>query len=106
MAAASGSTKLCILLLNRGADVNAEGSDGKTLLHLAVASGCPVLCTLAKAPDGQSPLHRAVASGDTNLCTFFLNRGADVNLQRSDGKTPLHLAATSGSTKLCTLLLN
>jgi hypothetical protein len=54
----------CALILQRL--INARDKDGKTLMHVAAASG------------------------DHRTCMFLQNNGSDVNAQDKDGKAPLH----------------
>jgi len=60
-----GDTNIAELLLSRGADVNAKGSDG------------------------QRPLHFAARQGQPHAVEWLLRHGAEVNARDGKGKTPL-----------------
>ena len=74
-AAESGGPLEVEALLNSGAEVNVQGGDGLTPLHLAA--------------------HRPPSQGDTPaiICEFLIVAGAEVNTQAASGDTPLHRAA-------------
>ena len=46
----------------------------------------------ASDPDGATPLHRAVNDDHFYMVRYLIDKGADVNAQRSDGFRPIHLA--------------
>ena len=66
-AARSGHEKICEMLLDHGAHVNALTRSGAA-----------------------TALHRAAYQGHEEVTHMLLKRGADVTLQDSDGKTALH----------------
>jgi hypothetical protein len=68
------------LLLEHGADVNAQSQDG------------------------WSPLHRASSYGALEVVRLLLEHGADVEAKKDDGKTALQLAAEKGHDKVVELL--
>ena len=63
----SGHEEVCLLLLEQGADVNAQTKSGKV-----------------------SSLHRAAYSGHVSVVNLLIKYGADPRLCDSDGKIPLH----------------
>jgi cytochrome c len=71
------------LLLERGADPNAESSVGSV----------------------GTPLHAAASKGDVESVTMLLQRGADPNLVTSDGTAPLHHAAKGGHLEIAQMLI-
>ncbi|WDK16644.1 hypothetical protein CGRA01v4_07927 [Colletotrichum graminicola] len=101
------STSLLWLLLESGADVNAQagGDYGQTPLHLAASAGrgSVVWLLLENGADprrldsrNRTPLHCAAASGDVEVCRMLLRKDGDYLVHAADqhGKTPLHVAAT------------
>lgn len=91
-AAESGGPQEVEALLNSGAEVNVQGGDGLTPLHLAA--------------------HRPPSQGDTPaiICEFLIIAGAEVNVQAASGDTPLHRAAgfdrSEPNTAVIEVLLN
>lgn len=74
--------RVCNLLVEYGADINAIDNFDKT------------------------PLHKAVAAGKVCITDLLLNHGAYVNVQDKNQKmTPLHIATSTVNLKLCNLLL-
>lgn len=69
-ASRSGHEEVCQLLLEQGADVNAQTKSGKV-----------------------SSLHRAAYSGHMSVVNLLIKYGADLRLCDSDGQIPLHKAA-------------
>jgi ankyrin repeat protein/predicted Ser/Thr protein kinase len=82
IAAARGNLQMVEMLLNSGAEVNAQDRSGTTALSAAV--------------DG----------GHDEVVPQLLAQGADVNRARTTGVTPLMIAAARGKQELVELLLN
>jgi len=109
-------TEIAILLLDKGADVNAQDNDGETPLHIASFKGYIEIAELlldrgadVNARDGWSqsgrtPLHFAAWGGNSEIAKLLLDKGADINAKRWDGFTPLRWADTIGHNKFVDLL--
>ena len=94
-AASRGYGSIVQLLLDQGADVEANAEAGGT--------------------DGDTPLHRAAHGGHAAIVELLLDAGARVNvrtfasyspLHNADGDTPLHLAAQGRHLAIVRLLLD
>ena len=108
------------LLLEHGADVNAQNNDYSTPLHLATSPsgvGNPEIMKLllehganVNAVDGtqSTPLHLA-SSRTFSQCLervrVLIEHGADINAQDHVHWTSLHLASSLGKTKIMQILL-
>ena len=92
-AAFNGWLKVAAYMLDHGADVNATAPDIRWTKALADAG--PV-----------TPLMAAVAAGNKAMTQFLIDRGAEVNFNKSKSKdTPLHLAAQEGFQAVVAVLL-
>ena len=76
------SIELVQILLDKGADVNAQNNSKQT------------------------PLHIACKCESIELVQILLNKGADVNVQNNSKQTPLHIACESDSIELVHILLD
>ncbi len=85
MAVARGSVEIAKLLIEAGADVEAE--------------------TVAPSQKKAHPLHTAAYSNRAPVAALLIERGAKVDARDSQGSTPLMIAASSGNTKVAELLL-
>lgn len=120
-AAFFGHWKVCDLLINQGADVNAPVDQTmETPLHNALAkAGRPYYFYVVKLlvekganvhaktmagletgafmrdvrTKGETPLHRAAAYADARTIQFLLDHGADKEAQDAHGNTPLTWAS-------------
>ncbi len=102
-AAASGNLEIALLLLDRGANVNAaRGGDGQTPLHVAASNGREEMIRLllargaeisATTKEGFTPLHEAATHQRVAVAALLLDAGADVNAAGKAGITPLGVIA-------------
>jgi hypothetical protein len=96
------------VLLDRGANANAENDEGKTPLHLVSQGdydsqehGVSIARLLlqrgvdihAQDKDHDTPLHSAAFSGMLEIAGVLLDHGANVNAENKQGRTPLQQVA-------------
>jgi ankyrin repeat protein len=122
-----GQLETMKLLLDKGADVNAKGASGNTLLHCASLRGRLDEVKLllkgayradlnAKNKNGWTPLHRAALRGQVKVAEYLLNFKdeddnnpevlVDINAQSNNKNTPLHVASIAGKLEIVDLLLD
>jgi len=114
LAADAGSTEALILLIERGAGLEARDADGDTPLHWAAYAGrADVVAVLIEsgaeidAADTQrkTPLHYAAMRGHLEVAEALLNAGAEVSAAAVRDETPLHVAALRSRPELVRLLV-
>jgi hypothetical protein len=110
------SLDLVKLLLDRGADITARGSTGRTPLH-GVESKEVAQAIVARAPrrsrrsvinapsdTGATPLHSAATRNRMDVVKFLVGKGADVNAMTRGNTSPLRWAAIEGNWEIVDFL--
>jgi len=103
-AAGFGTLDTMTLLLDKGADVNANNRRLATPLHWAIHDEAKVRLLLsrganvnAKQSEGRTPLYQASVLGSGNsILKLLLEKGADPNIASMIGMTPLMNASVRG----------
>ena len=113
-AALSGYRNIAELLVESGANLDAQNRDQRTPLHLAcyneeldvphflIHRGSDVN---ARDTSDWTPLHNASHFGYSDLAQLLIDHGADVNEHGPDRWTPMHLASGSGHLDIIKLLV-
>ena len=113
-AAAFNNKELALLLIAKGADVNALSQSGVTRLHLAAENNSKDVAQLliakgadvnAKTQSDATPLHWAVRNNSKDIAQLLIAKGADVNARDKEGETPLLRAAKNNSKDIAQLLI-
>jgi ankyrin repeat protein len=101
-------------LVDAGADVNAPGNGGMSMLVLATRTGdrgmVEALLSKGANPNGvpgydsMTPLMMAARKGDANLAELLLDHGATVQGRSSDGTRVMEYAVEGGSPAVIALL--
>jgi ankyrin repeat protein len=110
------TAKVVKVLIENGADVNAQDDDGDTPLSNAlyqrhmeiikelIKNGADVNI---KVDNGRTPLHIAsdwLGLQNPEIIEILISKGADINARDNDGKTPLSLAKKGGRTEVAEIL--
>jgi hypothetical protein len=105
--------KVIQMLLEHGADPNAQGNQDET--PLASRMGKQEIVSLllnysanvnARSEQGSTPLHEASATGQLEIVKLLLDHNADDKARTSDGWTPLHYASRHGWLGVVQLLVD
>ena len=113
-AASAGNADIVRLLLEHGADVNAQSSSGNTPLMYACAGGHEDVVTLllesnANVEDhnenGHTPLMEAASAGHVGVAKILLGHGAGINTHSNEFKeSALTLACYKGHLEMVRFL--
>jgi ankyrin repeat protein len=114
-AAEAGDSRLCMIFIGAGFDVDARDSRHWTPLMMAAFNGREALATElirsganVHAVDnrGYSPIHWAAFNGYPTVITLLASKTCNVNARSESGITPLLQAAARGHTEACVELIN
>lgn len=115
IASHQGFSEVVDLLVQLGANVSLQDSEGDTALHYAAFGNQPMTAAalLKGGADGNklnknkcSPLHVAVNKGYTEVVKTLLSYSCDANAQDSYGDTVLHDAIAKDFIEIVELLVN
>lgn len=109
---AKKNLSIALELIQKGADVNAIGNDGKRPLHQAVVEMEEVARALVKAGadinaqdnDGNTPLMYACMKAKEETVLWLLKTGADYKLQNNQGITAEDMAIKRGYSRALDLM--
>eukprot|EP00927_Polykrikos_kofoidii_P047518 TRINITY_DN41711_c0_g1_i1.p1 TRINITY_DN41711_c0_g1~~TRINITY_DN41711_c0_g1_i1.p1 ORF type:complete len:721 (+),score=119.25 TRINITY_DN41711_c0_g1_i1:96-2165(+) len=111
----TGHAPISTLLLERGADANAEDKHLATPLHVAASAGQTevarklVRCGADVCKEDRwrtTPLHKAALNGQVEVADVLLQGGAGTSAVDAWGATPLHHAAARGQLVIAEKLLS
>ena len=113
-AAWSNHADVLKVLLDYGADVNAEDHWGWSLLHYTTYAGNADMTkmllekganpNIVERTEGRTPLHYAAQRGEKTQAEMLLAHGANMDTRDWYGKTSLFLATEGGHTEIIELL--
>jgi hypothetical protein len=114
VAAEKGASVLTRMLLDKGADINAQGGHYGNALQAALARGDKEIATMlldkgadinAQGGHYGNALQAALARGDKEIATLLLDKGADANAQGGEYGNALQAALFFGRKEVVKVLL-
>jgi len=108
----NGNYDIALMLINAGANVNAESSIGYTCLMYAADENLKFVSLLvdkgaklnATGPMGETALMEAARHGSLENVKYLISKGADHKLQDSEGKTAADIAADNNHPEIAEFL--
>ena len=109
-----GFADMVQLLLENGAEITVQDSDGNTLLHLTASrdNEAVILILLEHGADvsttnarGNTPLDAAARKGHRVAAERLLEHGADASAKGEAGMTPIHWASFQGRAAVVQMLI-
>ncbi len=113
ISAKENARETAALLIEKGADVNAETDDRRTPLHIAAKENAHETAALliekgadvnAETDDRRTPLHIAVQENARDIAALLIEKGAEVDAKDNDGNTPLAVALEYNADEIMALL--
>lgn len=107
-----GQTEAAMLLVKKGADVNAKSEEGSALQAACYQNNTELTVFLikkkanieAKGPDGNNTLMYAVLNQNLEIVKLLVKKGADLTAKNNDGQTAYSLAMTLENKEIQTLV--
>jgi ankyrin repeat protein len=93
------------LLIDKGANTNAENSEGQTPLDIAISKNRKEIIELLIAKGADISLHTASRVGALAKVTSLIEKEADINTKDTSGRTALHYAVENGHQDVVELLI-
>ena len=116
MAVRTGNCEMVRLLLNAGANVNAQDFSGATPLNMAAFDGNTAVAhvllesgadvNIVGYRDKTTPLEVVAFRGNLKMVKLLLAHGADPTSKDGNGKTPLQVAKDEQQTDVVQVLSN
>lgn len=104
---------IALALIERGANIEAAGNDGKRPLHLAVLAGDAEKALVKAGADlnaqdneGNTPLLIACKQCGEKLARYLIKAGADITVRNSKGETAMDIAAERGYSDALELMMD
>ncbi len=114
MASSSGRLDAARLLIDKGANIDIQNTDGLTPLHWAIIFRKTDMARLLmqrgarldiQDKNGLTALHHATVHGNEDIVRLLIESGARLDTQSPQGMTALHIVAKLGKPEIARLLI-